>query len=423
MKKRHLPIYTQIMIGLLVGAGFGILAHRLGIAAFVKDHIRPVGTLFIRLIQMIVVPLVFVSLVGGTASLRDLRKLGRIGSKTLAFYLATTVIAITLGLVLANLFQPGRGLTEQSAELLNPGSSPAGIPPAVNLEKPKIRDTLINIVPTNPIQAMTEGNMLQILFFALMLGIGLTALPAERAAPVIQGMEILNDAILRMIHLIMKTAPYGVFALIAGVFSEFGLGVLMPLLKYFLVVIVALILHVLLVYASAIKLFSPMKIGDFFRGIRPAQLVAFSSSSSSAALPVTMECAEENLGVSRDVSSFALPLGATVNMDGTALYQGVAAVFIAQAYGIHLGIADQLTIILTAALASIGTAGVPGVGIVMLTMVLDSVGIPLEGISLILGVDRFLDMCRTVVNITGDAVCAVIVSSSEGEWKQPNSEE
>jgi Na+/H+-dicarboxylate symporter len=257
--------------------------------------------------------------------------------------------------------------------------------------------------------------MLQIIFFALFTGICLTLIAAERRQPVISFFEGVNDVMIQMVHIIMRTAPYGVFALVAAVVADFGLGILPALLKYSAVVIVGLVLHTVIVYSAAIRIFSRQKVTAFFRGIRPAQLIAFSSASSSATLPVTMECTERNLGVSRKICSFALPLGATINMDGTALYQGVATVFLAQVYGMDLSLAQQVTIVLMATLASVGTPGTPGAGMITLAIVLKSVGVPVEGIAIILGVDRVLDMCRTVVNITGDASCAVIVASSENE--------
>ena len=257
--------------------------------------------------------------------------------------------------------------------------------------------------------------MLQIIFLALMGGVCLNLIGAERSRPVIRFFEAINDVVIQMVHIIMKLAPYGVFALISAVTADFGLNILLVLLKYSLVVVVGLVLHVTIVYSLAIKIFSKQKIGNFFRGIRPAQLIAFSSASSSATLPVTMECTEKDLGVSKKISSFALPLGATINMDGTALYQGVSTVFIAQVYGWGLAPAQQLTIVLTALLASIGTAGTPAAGVMTLAIVLKSIGVPLEGIAIILGVERILDMCRSVVNVTGDASCAVVVASTEGQ--------
>jgi len=416
MKLPRLQLYTKVLIGLLLGVALGVLANQWGFSAFVFSYIKPIGSAFIRLISMVVVPLVFASLLVGTASLNDIRKLGRIGAKTLAYYLCTTIIAISIGLLLANTLKPGVGLSEETrTELIQSHSEQAEAQIGTDRKKPTITDILLNIVPTNPIRAFVEGRMLQIIFLALMAGICLSLIPSERSQPVINFFEGINELIIQMVHIIMKLAPYGVFALISAVVADFGLGILFVLLKYSLVVIVGLILHVTIVYSSAIKIFSKQKIGTFFRGIRPAQLIAFSSASSSATLPVTMECTEKNLGVPAQIASFALPLGATINMDGTALYQGVSAVFIAQFYYMDLTVAQQLTIVLTAVLASIGTAGAPMAGVITLAIVLKSIGVPLEGIAIIMGVERILDMCRSVVNVTGDASCAVVVASSESE--------
>ena len=416
MKLLKLQLYTKVLIGLLVGVIFGVLANQWGFSVFVFSYIKPIGSAFIKLISMVVVPLVFASLLVGTASLNDIRKLGRIGAKTVAYYLCTTIIAISIGLLLANTLKPGEGLSqEKRTQLTESVSEKEGSQIETALKKPTITDILLNIIPTNPVKAFVEGKMLQIIFLALMAGICLGLIPSERSRPVINFFEGINELIIQMVHIIMKLAPYGVFALISAVVADFGLGILLVLLKYSLVVIVGLILQVTIVYSSAIKIFSKHKIRTFFRGIRPAQLIAFSSASSSATLPVTMECTEKNLGVPGQIASFALPLGATINMDGTALYQGVSAVFIAQFYGMGLTVPQQLTIVLTAVLASIGTAGAPMAGVITLAIVLKSIGVPLEGIALIMGVERILDMCRTVVNVTGDASCAVVVASSESE--------
>jgi len=420
MKLLKLQLYTKVLIGLLLGVVFGVLANQWGFSAFVFSYIKPIGSAFIRLISMVVVPLVFASLLVGTASLNDIRKLGRIGAKTVAYYLCTTIIAISIGLLLANTFRPGTGLSqEKRTQLTESVSEKEGAQIETALKKPTVTDILLNIIPTNPIKAFVEGRMLQIIFLALMAGICLSLIPSERSRPVINFFEGINELIIQMVHIIMKLAPYGVFALISAVVADFGLSILFVLLKYSLVVIAGLILHVTIVYSSAIKIFSKQKIGTFFRGIRPAQLIAFSSASSSATLPVTMECTEKNLGVPTQIASFALPLGATINMDGTALYQGVSAVFIAQFYGMGLTVPQQLTIVLTAVLASIGTAGTPMAGVITLAIVLKSIGVPLEGIALIMGVERILDMCRSVVNVTGDASCAVVVASSESELQKP----
>ena len=410
-----LQLYTKVLLALALGTIFGLLANQLQFAGFVIAYVKPVGTAFVRLIGMVVVPLVFASLLVGTTSLGDLKSLGRIGVKTLAFYLCTTAIAISVGLLLANLARPGAGLSEQArSDLIEGAAAQAGATRAPE-ERPSIKEVVLNIIPTNPIRAFVEGRMLQIIFFALLTGICLALIPPERSGPVIRFFEGVNDAIIMMVHIIMKLAPYGVFALIAAVVADFGLGILLLLLKYCAVVVVGLLVHVLLVYSSAIRVFTPLGARAFFRAIRPAQLIAFSSGSSSATLPVTMECTAETLGVSRSICSFTLPLGATINMDGTALYQGVSAVFLAQLYGLDLSVGQQLAVVLTATLASIGTAGTPGAGIITLAIVLRTIGVPLEGIGIIMGVERILDMCRSAVNITGDAACAVVVASTEGQ--------
>ncbi|MHC4595875.1 MAG: dicarboxylate/amino acid:cation symporter [Planctomycetota bacterium] len=420
MKLPRLPLYTKILIGLLAGVVVGILANQLGFSDFVSNYIKPIGSAFFRLISMVVVPLVFASLLVGTTSLNDIRKLGRIGIKTVAYYLCTTIIAISIGLLLANTLRPGEGLSQEArTKLIQNGSEQTGTPAETAVKRPTMKDTLLNIIPTNPVQAFVEGRMLQIIFFALLTGICLSLIGSERSQPVINFFEAINEVMVQMVHIIMKIAPYGVFALISAVIADFGLSILFLLLKYSAVVIAGLALHVTIVYSLAIRIFSKQKIRTFFKGIRPAQLIAFSSGSSSATLPVTMECAERDLGVSRQICSFALPLGATINMDGTALYQGVSTVFIAQVYGMGLTVTQQLIVVLIATLASIGAAGTPGAGVITLAIVLKSIGVPVEGIAIILGAERILDMCRTVVNVTGDASCAVVVASSEGELQKP----
>ncbi|MCP4611983.1 MAG: dicarboxylate/amino acid:cation symporter [Planctomycetes bacterium] len=416
MKLSKLQLYTKVLIGLVAGVLFGMLASQLGFSDFVSGYIKPIGSAFIKLISMVVIPLVFASLLVGTSSLNDIRKLGRIGAKTMVYFLCTTIIALCIGLFLANTFRPGVGLSEQAQTKLIQSSPEESITPIdTAYEKPTIIEILLNIIPTNPIKAFVEGRMLQIIFFALMTGICLGLIPTERSRPIIAFFEGVNDVVIKMVHIIMKLAPYGVFALISAVVADFGIDVLFVLIKYSLVVVVGLVLHVAIVYSLSIKIFSKQKVRTFFRGIRPAQLIAFSSASSSATLPVTMECTEKSLGVPEQIASFVLPLGATINMNGTALYQGVSTVFIAQVYGLGLNPTQQLTIVLTAVLASIGTAGTPAAGVITLAIVLKSIGVPLEGIALIMGVERILDMCRSVVNVTGDASCAVVVASSEGE--------
>jgi Na+/H+-dicarboxylate symporter len=406
-------LHTKILVGLLVGVPVGLL---LGPRA---EAIKPIGDLFIRLIWMIVVPLVFASIFVGTASLGDIRKLGRIGAKTLAYYLVTTSIAITIGLVIAGIFKPGTGLNATTkTQLIESYKGEAMRDLEIASKRPGIVDTLVRIVPRNPFESLTAGDMLQVIFFAIMFGIAVTMIPGGRGKILIDFFDAVSNGMIQLVHIVMKFAPIGVCALIAAVVGRFGAQILLSLIKYAVIVLAGLAIHMGGVYSFSVWIFARMSPLAFFRGMRPAQLIAFTTSSSNATLPVTIECAEENLGVSRDVASFVLPLGATINMDGTALYQGVAAVFIAQVYGLPLTVLDQITIVLMATLASIGTAGVPSVGIITLTMVLRTVGLPLEGIALILGVDRILDMCRTIVNVTGDASAAVMVAATEGTLRK-----
>jgi Na+/H+-dicarboxylate symporter len=383
-------------------------------------YIKPVGDIFIRLLTMIAIPLVLASLIVGAASLGDIKRLARIGGKTISIYLFTTALAITVGLVLANLVQPGTRMPESTKqELLATYQSDVSkkIQTEVDVD---VMTQIVNLVPRNPIKAMADAEMLQIVFFALLAGIALTFVKKDKQQTVVNFFDGLSDTMIKLVDLIMKVAPYGVFALIAATVGEFGFEILQTLIWYSLTVLIGLFIHTVFIYGVMLKLFSRMKVRTFFKGIRRAQTIAFSTSSSAATLPVNMECCEENLGISKRITSFTLPLGATINMDGTALYQGVAAVFIAQVYGMDLGIIEQLMIVLTAVLASIGTAPVPGVGIIMLIIVLKAVHVPEEGIALILGVDRILDMCRTIMNITGDAAVSVVVAQSEGELKKPD---
>ena len=389
-------LLTKILIAFVLAIVAGVLV---GPAI---EVVKPLGDLFLRLIKFIMVPLVLASLVVGVASIGDLRSLGRIGGKTVAYYLVTTAIAVTIGLVLGNIFAPGAGL-----DLAGTTDKVAAN------ETPGIIATLLAIVPTNPFAALVEGNMLQTIFFAIFLGLAITML-GEKAKTVHHFFEELAEIMYKITGIVMRFAPYGIFGLMAPTVGQYGLSVILPLLKIILVVAGGCILHAALFYSLSVRLFAKMSPLTFFKGIAPASLVAFSTSSSSGTLPVTIKCTEENLGVPTKVSSFVLPLGATVNMDGTALYLGVCALFVAQFFGVDLTLAQQATIVLTATLASIGTAGVPGAGLIMMTMVLASVGLPLEGIALIAGVDRILDMFRTSVNVTGDASAAVVVAASEG---------
>jgi len=405
---RKIKLHTQILIGMVLGVIIGIIFKEKAVI------IKPIGTIFIRLITMVVVPLVFVSLFIGTASLGDIKKLGRIGVKAFLYFFITTAIAISVGVALANMVKPGEGLSPEVQAQLKKNYQQEKIFDFKKLEeRPSLIQTLVNIVPTNPVKALAEGNMLQIIFLAIIFGIAVTLIKKEKAKTVIEFFDGFNDTIIQIVHMVMKLAPYGVLALIAAVVGEFGINILLPLLKYSLVVVSGLFIYTLSVNSLTIGLigrYNPLK---FFKNYRPAILIAFSTSSSNAALPIAMECVGEKMNVPKEITSFVLPLGATINMDGTALYQGVAAIFIAQIYGMGLGITQQLTIILTATLASVGAAGVPGAGIITLAMVLQAINVPLEGIALILGVDRILDMLRTTTNIIGDAAGAVVINATE----------
>lgn len=405
--KKKMGLTAKIFIGLIAGIILGLILYPMKESAFVDSVLigfvfELIGKIFINAIKMMVVPLVFVSITVGAASVGDIKKLGRIGSRTLGFYLVTTAIAITIAIALATVVQPGVGFNLPSdAEY-------------VAKEAPKLVDVITSMVPTNPIAALASGEMLQIIVFAVLMGTAMTAL-GERADKVREGFEALNDVILKLVMLIMKLAPYGVFGLVAKTFATLGYDAMPPLAAYMACVIAALVIHAGGTYMGMLYSFTKLNPLKFFKNFSPAMAVAFSTASSSGTLPVTMETAEERLGVSKSVASFTLPLGATINMDGTAIMQGVATVFLAQAYGMQLTLGNLLTVVLTATLASIGTAGVPGVGLIMLSMVLVQIGIPVEGIAIIMGIDRILDMARTAVNITGDAVCTLIIAKKEGE--------
>jgi Na+/H+-dicarboxylate symporter len=404
-------LHTKIFIGLILGIVIGLV---FGEKAKV---IEPVGTIFIRLITMIVVPLVLVSLMLGTASLGDIRKLGRIGIKTIVYFTITTMVAISIGLLLANIVKPGYGLNEEvRAELYKSYESKAQIGLQRMEEKPSAIEVLVNIVPTNPIKSLVEGNMLQVIFLALLFGTVITIIKKEKSEHLIKFLDSLNDAIIQVVHVAMRLAPYGVLALIASVIGQYGVNILVTLFKYSLVVIGGLLIYTLSMNSLTVRFLGRLNPIRFFKAGREAMIIAFSTSSSNAALPISLECVE-HIGVPRQYSSFVIPLGATINMDGTALYQGVAAVFIAQIYGIPLSLTNQITIVLMATLASVGAAGVPGAGIITLAMVLKQIGVPLEGIALILGVDRILDMCRTTTNIVGDMACSTFIMASEQNKK------
>lgn len=397
--KKKIPLVWKIAIGFVAG----ILA---GVAFGEKiSVIAPVGTIFIALLQMLVVPLVFSSLVVGTASIGDPLSLGRVGVKTLALYLVTTAIAIAIGLTLGNIINPGAGMG------LGADLSAFQIP-----TPPKIGQVIIDLFPKNPVASMAQANMLQIIVFALFLGMA-AIFAGEKGKPLINVMDSLAEAMYKLTGMVMQVAPYGVFALIATTVAKYGISVMAPFGKVIFAVYLGCFLHAAIVYSGLLTIwahFSPLR---FFKGVQEASIMAFVTRSSGATLPVNMRVTQENLGVSEKIASFVLPLGATINMDGTALYQGVCALFVAQAFGIELSIGAQLGILLTATLASIGTAGVPGAGLIMLTLVLTQAGLPVEGVGLLAGIDAVLDMARTSINITGDAAVAVVVAKTEGELR------
>jgi len=401
---------VRILIGMTAGLVLGVVIQQAGVGEghwlrdwFVDGVLDAGGRIFIASLQLMVVPLVLVSLVCGAASLGNTGSMGRVGGKALALYLLTTALAITIALVLASIIQPGMG----EAAVPAPGSF-------TPQTQTSIEDTLVNIFPTNPFAAMVQGNMLQIIVFALLFGIAMSR-AGEAGARLMGVFEDVNETLMRLISLLIQLAPIGVFCLMARLFATQGLEEIYKLMAYFATVALALVIHLTTVYPLLLSLLTRLNPLVFLRKMREPMLVAFSTASSSATLPVTLRTVERRLGVKNEIAAFAVPLGATINMDGTAIMQGVATVFIAQFYAIDLSLADYMMVIVTATLASIGTAGVPGVGLVMLTMVLTQVGLPVEGIMLIIGVDRMLDMLRTAVNVTGDGVVATIVARSEDD--------
>ena len=428
---KNLALHWKIIIGLILGLVYGVISASLGWSTFTTNWIAPFGTIFISLLKLIAVPLVFASLVTGVASLSDTKKLSRIGGKTILIYLSTTVVSVFIGLLLVNSLKPGNQIPEQMKIELQETYKKNLESKTDNAEKVKKRGPLkpfIDMVPSNIVSSASNNrNMLQIVFVAILVGIGLIQIPKQKAKEFLGFFEGLNEVVLKIIDMIMLMAPLGVFALIAQTINKVvgdNLSQVIELLGalgfYMFTLTLGLLLHVAITYLSLLKIYTKMPIQTFFKGISPAQLLAFSTSSSGATLPITMERCEEELGVSEEVSSFVLPLGATINMDGTAQYQAVAAVFISQALGMELTLSDQVTIVLTTVLASIGTAAVPAAGIIMLIIILESVGVPSAGVALILGVDRILDMIRTTVNVTGDAAVAVSVASSENQLKTYN---
>ncbi len=417
-----MKLYTKISIGLVLGAvsgvGANVIASRTGSTWLQTTFsaLSPVGDAFINAITMIVIPLVVASLIVGVASLGDLRALGRLGGKTLAYYLITTAIAVTIGLLLSNAIKPGSGINESSrAALLAEYGGDAEGRIQLAQDKPSIVQVFVGMIPRNPVRAMADGDMLQVIVFTILFGAAASMLREEYKKPIIDLFVAINEISMTIINWIMAVAPYAVFAIIAAVTAQFGLDILKSLAVYTIVVAVGLLIHAFGTYALSVKFLARMKLSEFYKHAREVQILGFSTSSSNATLPLTIRVAEEKLGVSKRVAGFVLPLGATINMDGTALYQGVAVMFIAQVYGIDLTITTQLIVVLTATLASIGAAGVPSAGIITLTLVLIQAGVPAQGIALILGVDRILDMLRTAVNITGDLSAAAFVARSEGE--------
>lgn len=414
----------------MLGLVYGVVAASAGWGQFTSDWVAPFGTIFLNLLQLIAVPLILASLIVGVASLGDLEQLSRIGGKTLGIYILTTTIALVIGLVLVNTLQPGRTVPQEMRTQLEQkyqGDIEQNMEVAEQAEGRGPLQPLVDIVPSNFFESASDnGNMLQVVFVALFLGVVLLLLPGEKSEPLLAVFDSLFEAIIKAVEIIMLTAPVGVFGLLADAITSIAaespadLASLLGALGFYcLTVVIGLAIMVFVVYPIFMRLFTSISIADYFRAIAPAQLVAFSTSSSGGTLPVTMEVSEKNLGVSEQVSSFVLPLGATVNMDGTALYQAVSAVFIAQVLGISLAFTQQLNIVLIAVLASIGTAAVPSAGIVMLVVILESIGVPSAGLALILGVDRPLDMLRTTNNVTGDTMVASVVAATENQLNFP----
>lgn len=391
-----MKLWLKILIALLLGVCTGVF---LGPQA---EYLKPIGSLFLNLINMIIVPLVLASMTVGVTSIHDPQKLGRIGIKTLVLYLITTVIAIVIGLITAKLLAPGQGM-----QLTFQGSIKTETAPTLS-------EIIVSIVPTNPMASLAQGNILQVIFFAIFLGLSIN-FAGKRGRPLLEFMESLADVMYRMTTLVMEFSPVGVFAIMAWVAGTFGIKVLYPLFKFLMAYYLACGVHVLLVFFGMLIGLAKLSPWPFFRGMNDAIMLAFSTSSSSATLPVSMHCVQRNLGVAKNITNFMLPLGATINMNGAAIFQGMASLFVAQAYGIELGWHSLLTIVVTATLSAVGAAGIPGTGFIMLSAVFSSVGLPIEGLALLAGIDRIREMGSTVLNVLGDAVCAVYVAKSEGE--------
>ncbi|MGB5325005.1 MAG: dicarboxylate/amino acid:cation symporter [Pseudomonadales bacterium] len=406
-----MTLTNKIFVAMVAGIAVGVLGNlafsgsETALATAADEYLFSglfdlVGKVFIASLKVLVVPLVFVSLVCGTNSLGAQSRMGVMAGKTIGLYLMTTALAITIALSLAVLIEPGAGNTYQTESTY------------VAAEPPPLKEVLVNIFPSNPVRAMAEGNMLQVIVFAVLFGVGLSR-AGETGARVTEFFNALNEVIMEMVKILMELAPYGVFCLLAKIFFATGFGLIAQLFLYFSTVVLALLLHATAVYSALVMLVARLNPLVFLKRIRPVMMFGFATASSNATMPVTLEVAEEKLGIKNSVASFTIPLGSTINMDGTAIMQGVATVFIAQAYGVDIGMSGYLTVILTATLASIGAAGVPGVGLITLALVLQQVGLPVEGIALIVGVDRLLDMLRTAVNVTGDLAVSSIVARSE----------
>jgi proton glutamate symport protein len=426
LKWKELPLWGKIITGMIAGLVWGLVAVVFDLTGFNDNWIKPWGTIFLNMLKLLAVPLIFVSLVKGMAGLTDISKLSRIGLKTLGFFMASTVVAITVGLLIVNIMKPGHAFPgSKRAELQRQYAVSAGekeiIAGQVKTGGPL--DFLVEIVPDNIVQAAGDNrNILQVIFFAILFGLAVALIAHEKVKAVKDLFDGLNEVVLRIVDLVMTAAPVGVFALLASLVVEFtgddiseSVDLFASLGLYIVATVTGYIIMIFVVYPVILKLFTPVSYRHFYRAISPAQMIAFSTSSSAASLPVSMEVVERDLGVSKTISSFVLPIGTTVNMDGTSLYQAVGAVFIAQAFGYDLTMAQQLTIVLTATLASIGTPGVPGGGVVMLVIILTSVGLPAEGLALILALDRPLDMLRTVVNVTGNCTASAVIAKSENE--------
>ena len=421
MKK--VALHWKILIGMFAGILFGVIFSLLSFGpAFISDWIKPFGTIFINALKLIAMPLILASLIKGVSDLKDISKLSVMGGRTVGIYICTTVVAVVLGLILVNLIAPGDQIGSTTREELLAAYQDSAEEKQLVAQQQREKgplQPLVDLAPSNIFHATTNNrNMLQVIFFAIFFGIGLILIPEKKAAPVKAFFDAFNEVILKLIDLIMLAAPYGVFALLAALVVESpSLELFQALGLYAITLLIGLVLMIF-IYILLVQLFTKRKPIFFLRGIAPAQLLAFSTSSSAATLPVTMERVEEHLGVDEEVASFVLPIGATINMDGTSVYQAVAAVFIAQAFGLGLSLEAQLGIVLTATLASIGTAAVPGAGMVMLVIVLGQAGIPEAGLALIFAIDRPLDMCRTITNVTGDAAVSMIVAKSIGKLKK-----